>query len=348
MTHNEIESFLRQGALLKKPTGECFFWSPAKTDSEAINSITYLPFFGSQLQLVQKLKAPQAWSPGDLRAALQGFLEQPRTLQRSDFGELSRENFEISFRDILSRILRGEIEKAVPALFSSTAKAPALADRAHFIDRLLQTQSPLFVYGFWDEQQGILGASPELLFEKKAHWIETMALAGTRPKYAPERLPLLKDPKELKEHQLVIKDIQDRLSRFGKVRAENTEEVELPKLFHLRTKLVLESSRTSADELVRLLHPTAALGVAPRNYGIQWMQNLPEQKQRHLFGGPILFELGPDEHLCLVAIRNLQWTKTESRIGVGCGLVRESEITREWNELLLKQDMIFQILGLSS
>ena len=44
----------------------------------------------------------------------------------------------------------------------------------------------MMAYGFWTEaDEGMIGATPELLFEQTRDGLETMALAGTRPVETP-------------------------------------------------------------------------------------------------------------------------------------------------------------------
>ena len=205
----------------------------------------------------------------------------------------------------------------------------------------------LNVYGFWDGKRGIMGATPEVLFHRKAMVLQTMALAGSCPRAEMgTRTPLLKDEKEMREHELVVNDLVTRLKPLGWLKKYETEILELPTLLHLCTRFEVTGCSKRDSELVRLLHPTPALGVAPRAYGFQWMRELPEQKDRTLFGAPILFALSNDETLALVAIRSILWDEEGSRIGSGCGLVASSELDREWNELSVKRRSVYQMIGI--
>jgi menaquinone-specific isochorismate synthase len=215
------------------------------------------------------------------------------------------------------------------------------------IDVALEAHPGLYVYGYWQNGEGILGATPETLFVRTAEQVRTMALAGTLSKKSGKTpREFLKDPKELHEHQLVVKDIQQRLQRLGWVRTAATEVIELPTLYHLRTLIEIDVHNADIQELVQLLHPTPALGVSPRNYGLGWMRDLPYQKDRGLFGAPLLFSLSENETICLVAIRNLQWSAAGSRIGSGGGLVSASDLQSEWKELALKRESVMKALGL--
>jgi menaquinone-specific isochorismate synthase len=213
------------------------------------------------------------------------------------------------------------------------------------IHQALEAHPGLYVFGFWDQGEGVLGATPEVLFHLQEKKLTTMALAGTSARVDEARL--LRDPKELKEHQLVVQDIKERLEKWGWVKLQETRLVEFGMLSHLQTPIEVEIGDVGVEELVKRLHPTAALGVFPRNYGLNWMQGLPYQEQRGLFGAPIVFSISRSESIALVAIRCLQWSENGSQIGSGCGLVAASDLQKEWQELALKRESVFKVLGLS-
>ena len=166
------------------------------------------------------------------------------------------------------------------------------------------------------------------------------------------RNSLLKDPKELHEHLVVVKDIEQQLSKWGWVKKSATKILELPTLLHLQTLLQVEGARSNLRECLQQLHPTPALGVAPRAYGYQWLEQTTDQEGRRLFGGPIVFTLPAESpnaepsDLALVAIRNIQWDQQGCRIGAGCGVVKESKPEQEWQELQQKLNSVMLMLGI--
>jgi menaquinone-specific isochorismate synthase len=177
-----------------------------------------------------------------------------------------------------------------------------------------------------------------------------MALAGTLAKSTNSRGDLLlKDKKELHENQLVVDDIKQQLRAFGRVKAQPPSILDLPTLWHLIThmEVALEEDVPVVD-LVKRLHPTPALGVAPRRFGWRWMREWPQQSSRGHFGSPFLMKIDTNHWMCLVAIRNIEWTKKEMIIGSGCGVVRDSDLEREWLELFYKRESVKKILGMKS
>lgn len=280
--------------------------------------------------------------------------------------------FERAFIDLQNEFRQGSLKKAVPVIFSRTRceLSPSLLGR--FLLNLLRqlsiapalqgTGKNLRIYGMWgvEGKSGILGATPEDLFEiTPSGDVLTMALAGTRskvldPDLEAARFALLNDPKERVEHQWVIDDIRQALSGLGELKIEETEVVELPSLLHLKTKIRLggpdviskSSSENLYPELVRRLHPTAALGAFPREQGWKWLRAQDQTGERGRFGAPFGVNWPGKGALCAVAIRNIQWSQKEMKVGSGCGVIQESILNREWQELSLKRQSIQRLLGL--
>ena len=88
------------------------------------------------------------------------------------------------------------------------------------------------------------------------------------------------------------------------------------------------------------LHPTAALGGYPAKKAFEWLEQEPTQKRKRFFGAPFGFFNGKDKAFCLVALRSLEWTDSETHIYSGGGLVKESNLQKEWRELFLKREQV--------
>ncbi|WP_253715712.1 chorismate-binding protein [Bdellovibrio bacteriovorus] len=272
----------------------------------------------------------------------------PESLGSMNWQEPEKSDFATDLEIIQGKIQKGEIQKAVPVIFARTSQTVTAVHRAQMLLSLINAPPSLYVYGFWQNGEGVLGATPETLFEYSKGTLKTMALAGTCPKEdATHREFLLQDEKEMHEHLLVLEDIKSVLKPLGEIKTEGPQILELPTLFHLFTKINVDCQRVpSFTNLIESLHPTPALGVAPRNYGYKWMEELPGQEGRARYGAPFAF-LSKEEALCLVGIRNIQWNKASSMIGSGCGIVAASDLEREWRELYQKRLSVRKILGLN-
>lgn len=266
-----------------------------------------------------------------------------------------KDRFERAFDHLQNEIRQGTLEKGVPFTFER-AQASMTPTRLLGALKAMLTYSlerPVMPYGFWQEE-GILGCTPELLFRREGKTIRTMAMAGTRRHDEQGRLPLLEDPKERREHQLVIDSIATELEGFGKVVIGATEVAVLPQLSHLKTSIALhpENGEVSFGELIRALHPTPALGAFPREAGWKWLHLLESQNDlpRNRYGAPFgaawKDEQGHEEGLAVVAIRNVQWQNERILLCAGCGVIAESEFEREWQEVTGKIRAVKGILAL--
>ncbi len=352
--------FFKAGAFLRLSDGQMLLWSgPFETCAEPPIgektpkfSVAYMNFFGSAMEFKLSFAKPVGVSVTEVQADLSRFQAslnpQPsELLKASDFQNQGYEDFEKTIQSLMGKIHRGELEKAVPVIFSRSKRAATVANLAQWMKNLLQTPDTLHAFGFWENGVGIMGATPEILFHRQEGKISTMALAGTMPRSeVGKRNSLLKDAKELHEHQLVVVDIQRQLGKWGAVRKSDPKILELPTLLHLQTLLEIENVNCGLRELVQQLHPTPALGVSPRAYGYHWLGSTSDQEGRRLFGAPILFST-PVSEVCLVAIRNIQWDQQGCRVGAGCGVVKESQPEQEWQELQQKANSVLLMLGMT-
>jgi menaquinone-specific isochorismate synthase len=262
-------------------------------------------------------------------------------------------DFEKAWKEIHVGFEERGILKAVPVVFAQSEAEFETSRRLAMLKSLVSQPRHLYLYGMWSEKSGMIGASPELLFtrdDQRPGLLQTVALAGTRAKGKVDNpnsvADLLNDPKERFEHQLVIDDIKVRLSRIGDVTVGETQVLELPTLYHLKTNLKAKiASALGFLDCVKLLHPTPALGVAPRAAGFEEMLRWDEPSARSRFGAPFGASGSGFDH-CLVAIRNIQWDGSAVRLGSGCGVVGDSVFEREWNELQLKRDSVKRMLDL--
>lgn len=201
---------------------------------------------------------------------------------------------------------------------------------------------PIYLYGHWNEEEGILGATPELLFQMEGDLLNTVALAGTLPIQQKDRL--LSDPKLLEEHDWVIKGIMEDLSSFGTVNRGVTTTLDFPRLSHLHTPISchLKKERDPLD-LVAALHPSPALGGYPKEEAKKWLLDFDKKNPRGRFGAPVGL-LYQGKMTAYVAIRNIQWSGESLRIGAGGGIVKQSNVEHEWEELMLKLNAIKSLL----
>lgn len=264
---------------------------------------------------------------------------------------LSIDDFEPLFTSARESIARGDFHKIVPVLFEKGRVARRGNWWHALITRLASLPPGLWAYGYSYAQHGMIGATPEMLFLAEAHGYRTMALAGTRPVMRAEEL--LGDPKERREHRLVVDDIVRRLGPFGNIEVGPLGLLRLPSIAHLMTPIFFAESggseAMSFAEMVRRLHPTAALGVSPRSpAGERWLREADRGVKRRSFGAPFGVEREDRSALALVAIRNVHWDRERVRVGSGAGLLAESQLEREFEELRQKRDQVKALFGIET
>ena len=209
-------------------------------------------------------------------------------------------------------------------------------------------QNQAYLYGFWDNNEGVLGATPEILFTYGEEGeLVTMACAGTRKK-GEDIAAFFSDLKELNEHHLVVKGITESLSPFGTVSVGKLQLVELPQLVHLVTPINVElHEKLLFQEAVNALHPTPALGAFPKNKGKAWLEDYQQKIPRLRFGAPAGYWFSDGKSSkCYVSIRNVQWKGNQMQIAAGCGVVADSICDKEWDEVNVKLNAVQEMLAL--
>jgi menaquinone-specific isochorismate synthase len=260
--------------------------------------------------------------------------------------------FHETFAELQENYQNQTLTKAVPFVFecakgtiSKTQKIKSLLNALKYCEN-----NPVYLYGSWDQSSGVLGATPELLFrlqDNNSEMVETVACAGTRP-FNPSQMQFIPNEKEFEEHQIVIEGIHDTLKEFGDVSIGETNCVNLPPISHLLTPIHLKlHKKFDFEKIAKALHPTPALGAYPKKAGSMWLLNYQTSIDRKRFGAPFgcAYPKG-NLNICYVAIRNIQWECDKIMLGAGCGIVKNSERNKEWEEILLKIKATKQLLAL--
>ena len=256
--------------------------------------------------------------------------------------------FAFVFAQIMAEIERGELKKSVPVVAERTSLSEEQRGKVigSALTRICQLPGDYFPYGYSEQGVGFVGATPELLMFMRKARLKTMALAGTAA--AAERDLFEIDQKEIREHEFVAQTISEKFSDVGMVRRGRRKVLDLKRLVHFHTPISVELYRNeNPADMVKLLHPTPALGSLPgneRNFQslLGWRDSLSCPK---FFGAPFgLWDRG--YFTCVVAIRGLHFDKTELSLPAGCGVIDESRLHNEWRELELKRSSVKTLLGL--
>ncbi len=296
-----------------------------------------------------ELNDPRPWKvpsrvfeTGDLRVLLPENGDTP--LPEIAWSGLGDTDVRGIFDEILARIHAGKLKKSVPVL--TERGILHRGEPAALVKAIIAAPESLWGYGYREGGTGLIGATPEKLFTVRDGVLETMALAGTAPRHEIHEFP--KDPKEIREHELVADYLEELLAPFGAVERESRTLLDLGSMIHFLTRLWvrLNDPASDLDALVKVLHPTPALGACPRGDGA--LRQLIEYRRRlgvpHQFGAPF-GALHEGNFEVLVAIRNLSWDGRDVFLPSGVGLVEGSRFDREWRELALKRNSVKSLLG---
>lgn len=262
----------------------------------------------------------------------------------------NKEAFTSMFEEIKHCIYAKKLEKAVPFSKDISRFIPNEAQLVASLQSLLKysLKTPAFVYGFWTNEEGMLGASPETLFRFiDSKRIETVVCAGTT-KDSDSKSNLIQDPKQLHEHRVVVETVVEALSSYGTVHVGELKIQKFPPLSHLVTLVQVDlKEKTPFQTIVKVLHPTPAVGAFPLEYGAEWLQKIQEKVDRRRYGAPVGYLIpARNKADCYVAIRNIQWEKSCAYIMAGCGVVHGSVLEGEWNEINMKLNAIKEMLVL--
>lgn len=249
--------------------------------------------------------------------------------------------FNAAFDHLETLIFTNVLQKGVPYAFQKGTGRILKEHLCWFLVRILPKlqKNRMHLYGYWEKGCGIIGATPEVLFEMQdassGSIIKTMALAATTFE---GQGSTLNQQKEMKEHAIVVEGLCADLQSVGEVHVGKTTVLPFLSLKHLMTPIQAKlNSRFSFEEIVKLLHPSPALGAFPKTEGAKWLKEDTNLENRGHYGAPIgIQNLSQNISLCYVAIRNMQWREGGVKLGAGCGVIAGSEKQKEWQEIQKK------------
>nr|WDB00526.1 isochorismate synthase [Cavernulicola chilensis] len=202
-----------------------------------------------------------------------------------------------------------------------------------------------------DSQNTFLGISPEKLYKRHKIYIETEAIAGTRPRgFSINQdknlsLDLLKSSKDLHEVSLVYKYLQEQLSNLCQeiTSKEEYSILQTRSVQHLYSCLNGNLNENFIDKkIIKTLHPTPAICGVPVSKALASI-NKYEAFPRGGYGSPIGW-IGENSTHLSIAIRSTLIKNHRMIIFAGCGIVKGSNATEEWNETENKMSQFDQFL----
>jgi para-aminobenzoate synthetase/4-amino-4-deoxychorismate lyase len=192
----------------------------------------------------------------------------------------------------------------------------------------------------------IISLSPELFFRIGNGHITTRPMKGTMPRglnYAEDEdaiLRLRSDVKNRSEHVMIVDLLRSDLGRIcalGSVHVEDLFSVEKYNTLLQMTSTVSGALRPGISyyDIFRGIFPSGSITGAPKIRTMQIIREL-ERNPRGVYTGAIGFFSPRGESVFNVAIRTLVLKNNTARMGVGGGIVADSDPQDEYGECLLK------------
>jgi menaquinone-specific isochorismate synthase len=234
---------------------------------------------------------------------------------------------------VLARSVRGSVPEAIDAA--------AVAQRLHHREPLCAIYSIPTSDG-----RRFVGATPELIARRRGATLQSHPLAGTialPPNVEPEDYLtwLLGSTKNLHEHNVPVNEIVTALEGvYDDVQADaGPSIVALRTLAHLGT-WIEASSRSESDapdalEVLRLLHPTSAVGGVPRRSAYELIRRL-EQIDRGYYAGPLGWVDANGDGEWWIGFRGVLVKGAQFEAWAGAGIVSESDPIAEREETKAK------------
>ncbi|MEX2204874.1 MAG: isochorismate synthase [Myxococcota bacterium] len=244
----------------------------------------------------------------------------------------------------LDSIHEGEFEKVVVAR-SCTLHGEDGFDRTKLLRGLRAQHPACCVFAVGQKGATFVGASPERLVRRMDTHVRTSVIAGSAPRgrtpEEDERLgrSLCESKKEQTEHAIVRRAVRESLAPLCASLAvpESPALLRLDGIQHLHTPVdaELRDARTGLLALAASLHPTPAVGGAPRDVSLAWL-GANESLERGWYAGGIGW-LAPDgDGELTVALRSALLRGGEATLFAGAGVVEGSTPAGELAETRLK------------
>lgn len=261
--------------------------------------------------------------------------------------EITRADYAKAFAQVQDYIAAGDI-------YQANLTFPLAADYAGDPLALYAALRPRAAAGYggviWTGGRHYLSFSPELFFALKDRRVTTKPMKGTAERKADpaadaaEAKNLQTDPKQRAENLMIVDLLRNDLSRVceaGSVAVPELFHVESFPTVHQMTSTVTGTLPESADaiDVIKALFPCGSITGAPKIRAMQIVTEV-EVAPRGIYCGSIGRIDANGDAAFNVAIRTFTLCEQEKRVslGLGSGIVADSDEAAEWAECLAKGD----------
>ena len=267
---------------------------------------------------------------------------------------VTRDDYLSAVEAALDYIRAGDIYQAN---FTFRADVPVRGNPLAVHARLRRTARAGYGGVIWTGEQAIVSHSPELFFALRNGEVMARPMKGTAARVADPEVDaaaareLAEDPKQRAENLMIVDLIRNDLSRVAVPGS-----VAVPDLFRVETfptihQLVSDvSARLSAGsgavDVLRAAFPCGSITGAPKVRAMEIIDEL-ETDARGLYTGSIGFIEPGGDAAFNVAIRTLVFPQGGlhggpacATLGLGSGIVADSQPAEEWRECLAKGEFV--------
>ncbi len=199
--------------------------------------------------------------------------------------------------------------------------------------------------------RAFIGASPERLYKRVSTYLQSEAIAGTRPRGRSDKADrqfaqkLLDSDKERREHAFVVDMLRSHFEQLCEAMyCEETPGIlRLRNCQHLCTRMegLLRDPHADAA-LLHALHPTPAVGGEPRPLALRWLEE-HEPFDRGIYASPTGWVGANGAEFC-VAIRSGLVLGGRLVLYNGAGIVPGADPAEEWDEIQSKMGNFLSVL----
>jgi len=228
-----------------------------------------------------------------------------------------------------------------------------------FYNALRRNQSVAYgAYIKWNEER-VLSFSPELFFAKKNGIITVKPMKGTmaRGRTIEEDQAychfLANDPKNRSENVMIVDLLRNDLSHLmhhlsgGEVKVDSLFNVEVFETLLQMTSTIKGKAEKQLLKglplalLFKALFPCGSVTGAPKIRTMEIINEM-EQNRRGVYTGAIGYLAPNGDAKFNVPIRTIVLNKEQAEMGIGSGIIHDSDPENEWQECLLKGRFLTQ------
>lgn len=268
---------------------------------------------------------------------------QPKLIERAqanplpgiNWRESDIESWKEKVRSAVSEIQDDSLDKVVLAR-EIVADADSEIDPRSVLRNLAKEYPGTWVYS----NNGLVGATPELLIRLSNSMVVSRVLAGTISKTGDDdkdlalAASLARSSKDLEEHEYAVRSVADALAPF----CASTNVPDAPFVLHLSNVMHLATDVTGAIKeshkvvdifsILSKLHPSAAVCGTPTAKAAQLIKRI-EGINRRRYAGPIGWIDAKGDGELGIALRCGYINGKEVHAFAGCGIVAGSDAAKE-------------------